>query len=77
LTAVAVFNNINIYTIDVTYFYHNVYKNQDITIDKETVQLEASDAPYKLTPPASTEVSNKEDTTLPADALYYPEKPLL
>lgn len=52
-------------------------KNQDITIDKETVQLEASDAPYQLTPPASTEVSNKEDTTLPADAIYYPEKPLL
>nr|WP_024416601.1 InlB B-repeat-containing protein [Streptococcus suis] len=77
LTAVAVFNNINIYTIDVTYFYHNVSKNQDITIDKETVQLEASDAPYQLTPPASTEVSNKEDTTLPADAIYYPEKPLL
>ncbi|WP_253269248.1 InlB B-repeat-containing protein [Streptococcus suis] len=77
LTAVAVFNNINIYTIDVTYFYHNVSKNQDITIDKETVQLEASDAPYQLTPPASTEVSNKEDTTLPADAIYYPEKPIL
>ncbi|HGA1474366.1 TPA: InlB B-repeat-containing protein, partial [Streptococcus suis] len=54
-----------------------VSKNQDITIDKETVQLEASDAPYQLTPPASTEVSNKEDTTLPADAIYYPEKPLL
>lgn len=77
LTAVAVFNNINIYTIDVTYFYNNVSKNQDITIDKETVQLEASDAPYQLTPPASTEVSNKEDTTLPADAIYYPEKPIL
>lgn len=65
LTAEAVFNNINIYTIDVTYFYHNVSKNQDITIDKETVQLEVSDTPYQLTPPASTEVSNKEDSSLP------------
>lgn len=77
MTVEAVFNNINIYTIDVTYFYHNVSKNQDITIDKETVQLEPSDTPYQMTPPASTEVTNKEDTSLPADALYYPEKPLL
>lgn len=77
LTAEAVFNNINIYTIDVTYFYHNVSKNQDITIDKETVQLEVSDTPYQLTPPASTEVSNKEDPSLPAVAIYYPEKPIL
>ncbi|HFI0587324.1 TPA: InlB B-repeat-containing protein [Streptococcus suis] len=77
LTAEAVFNNINIYTIDVTYFYHNVSKNQDITIDKETVQLEVSDTPYQLTPPASTEVSNKEDSSLPAVAIYYPEKPIL
>lgn len=77
LTAEAVFNNINIYTIDVTYFYHNVSKNQDITIDKETVQLEVSDTPYQLTPPASTEVSNKEDPSLPAVAIYYPEKTIL
>ncbi|HEM4049873.1 LPXTG cell wall anchor domain-containing protein [Streptococcus suis] len=77
LTAEVVFNNINIYTIDVTYFYHNVSKNQDITIDKETVQLEVSDTPYQLTPPASTEVSNKEDPSLPAVAIYYPEKPIL
>ncbi|HEM2672275.1 TPA: InlB B-repeat-containing protein [Streptococcus suis] len=77
LTAEAVFNNINIYTIDVTYFYHNVSKNQDITIDKETVQLEVSDTPYQLTPPASTEVSNTEDPSLPAVAIYYPEKPIL
>ena len=77
MTVEAIFNNINIYTIDVTYFYHNVSKNQDITIDKETVQLEPSDTPYQMTPPASTEVTNKEDTSLPADALYYPEKPLL
>ncbi len=41
------------------------------------MQLEASDAPYQLTPPASTEVSNKEDTTLPADAIYYPENHFL
>lgn len=73
----AVFNPITIYNIDVTYYYHNVSKNQDITIDKETVQIEPDDTPYQITPPASTEISAEEDTSLPADAFYYPEKPIL
>ena len=77
MTVEAVFNRINIYTIDVTYYYHNNSKNQDITIDKETVQIEPSDTPYQITPPASTEVTNKEDTSLPADAIYYPERAIL
>lgn len=73
----AVFNPITIYTIDVTYYYHNVSKNQDITIDKETVQIEPDDTPYQMTPPASTEITDEEDTSLPADAFYYPERPIL
>lgn len=73
----AVFHPIAIYNIDVTYYYYNVSKNQDITIDKETVQIEPDDTPYQITPPASTEISAEEDTSLPADAFYYPEKPIL
>lgn len=77
MTVEAVFNNINIYTITVEYYYHNKSQNKDVTIDKETVQLEKSDTPYQITPPASTEVSNKEDTNLASDAIYYPEQSIL
>lgn len=77
MTVEAVFVPIDIYTIEVTYFYHNNSKNQDVIIDKETVQLEASDTPYQITPPNSTQVSSQVDTSLPADAIYYPEKPIL
>lgn len=77
MTVEAVFNNINIYTITVEYYYHNNSQNKDVTIDKETVQLEKSDTPYQITPPASTEVSNKEDTSLASDAIYYPEQSIL
>lgn len=77
MTVEAVFNNINIYTITVEYYYHNNSQNKDVTIDKETVQLEKSDTPYQITPPASTEVSNKEGTSLASDAIYYPEQSIL
>lgn len=77
MTVEAVFNNINIYTITVEYYYHNKSQNKDVTIDKETVQLEKSDTPYQITPPASTEVSNKENTNLASDAIYYPEQSIL
>lgn len=72
LTVKAVFTEISIYTVTVNYYYHNNSANQDVTFDKEIFQLEERDTPYQITPPISTEVKREEDSTLTADAIYYP-----
>lgn len=73
----AVFEPIPLYTIKVNYFYRNKTNNQNVTFDSETFQLAAEDIPYRITPPASTKVSKREDPTLSADTIYYPQKPLI
>ncbi|AXQ77975.1 LPXTG cell wall anchor domain-containing protein [Streptococcus chenjunshii] len=77
MTVEAVFTDISIYTVTVNYFYHNNSANRDVTFDSEIYQIEDNDTPYRITPPASTEVSKGEDTSLPADAIYYPEQSLI
>lgn len=73
----AVFEPISIYTIKVNYFYQNKSSNQNVVFDSETFQLDDSDIPYRITPPASTKVYRSDDTTLPADAIYYPEQSVI
>lgn len=73
----AVFEPISLYTIKVNYFYRNKTNNQNVTFDSETFQLAAEDIPYRITPPASTKVSKREDPTLSGDTIYYPQKPLI
>lgn len=73
----AVFEPISIYTIKVNYFYQNKSANQNVVFDSETFQLDDSDIPYRITPPASTKVYRSDDPSLPADAIYYPQQPLI
>lgn len=77
LTVKAVFTEILIYTVTVNYYYHNNSANQDVTFDKEIFQLEERDTPYQITPPTSTEVKREEDSTLTADAIYYPQEAVI
>lgn len=77
LTVKAVFTEISIYTVTVNYYYHNDSANQDVTFDKEIFQLEERDTPYQITPPTSTEVKREEDSTLTADAIYYPQEAVI
>lgn len=77
LTVKAVFTEISIYTVTVNYYYHNNSANQDVTFDKEIFQLEERDTPYQITPPISTEVKREEDSTLTADAIYYPQEAVI
>lgn len=77
LTVKAVFTEISIYTVTVNYYYHNNSANQDVTFDKEIFQLEERDTPYQITPPTSTEVKREEDSTLTADAIYYPQEAVI
>ena len=77
LTVKAVFTEISIYTVTVNYYYHNNSANQDVTFDKEIFQLEERDTPYPITPPTSTEVKREEDSTLTADAIYYPQEAVI
>lgn len=77
LTVKAVFTKISIYTVTVNYYYHNNSANQDVTFDKEIFQLEERDTPYQITPPTSTEVKREEDSTLTADAIYYPQEAVI
>lgn len=77
LTVKAVFTEISIYTVTVNYYYHNNSANQDVTFDKEIFQLEERDTPYQITPPTSTEVKREEDSTLTADAIYYPKEAVI
>lgn len=73
----AVFEPISIYTIKVNYFYQNKSSNQKVVFDSETFQLDDDDVPYRITPPASTKVYRSDDSSLAADAVYYPEQPLI
>ena len=73
----AIFEPISIYTIKVNYFYQNKSANQNVVFDSETFQLDDSDIPYRITPPASTKVYRSDDPSLPADAIYYPQQPLI
>ena len=77
LTVKAVFTEVSIYTVTVNYYYHNNSANQDVTFDKEIFQLEERDTPYQITPPTSTEVKREEDSTLTADAIYYPQEAVI
>ena len=77
LTVKAVFTKISIYTVTVNYYYHNNSANQDVTFDKEIFQLEERDTPYQITPPTSTEVKREEDSTLTAEAIYYPKEAVI
>lgn len=77
LTVKAVFTEISIYTVTVNYYYHNNSANQDVTFDKKIFQLEERDTPYQITPPTSTEVKREEDSTLTADAIYYPQEAVI
>lgn len=77
LTVKAVFTEISIYTVTVNYYYHNNSANQNVTFDKEIFQLEERDTPYQITPPTSTEVKREEDSTLTADAIYYPQEAVI
>lgn len=77
LTVKAVFTEISIYTVTVNYYYHNNSANQDVTFDKEIFQLEERDTPYQITPPTSTEVKREENSTLTADAIYYPQEAVI
>lgn len=77
LTVKAVFTEISIYTVTVNYYYHNNSANQDVTFDKEIFQLEERDTPYQITPPTSTEVKREENSTLTADAIYYPKEAVI
>ncbi|MCO4578468.1 peptidoglycan linked protein (LPXTG motif) [Streptococcus infantarius subsp. infantarius] len=77
LTVKAVFTKISIYTVTVNYYYHNNSANQDVTFDKEIFQLEERDTPYQITPPTSTEVKREENSTLTADAIYYPQEAVI
>lgn len=77
LTVKAVITEISIYTVTVNYYYHNNSANQDVTFDKEIFQLEERDTPYQITPPTSTEVKREEDSTLTADAIYYPQEAVI
>ena len=71
------FEPISIYTIKVNYFYQNKSANQNVIFDSETFQLDDSDIPYRITPPASTKVYEVMIRPLPADAIYYPQQPLI
>lgn len=73
----AVFEPVSVYTIKVNYFYQNKSANQKVIFDSETFQLDAGDIPYRITPPASTKVYRSQDTTLAADAIYYPQRPII
>lgn len=77
ITAVAVFEKIDIYTVTIQYYYHNIAHNADEKLDQEVHQLEESDTPYQITPPASTEVTKQNDPGLTADVIYYPEIPII
>src|SRR5699024_8753130 len=77
MTIEAVYTEIKIYTVTVHYYYHNTSKGDDVTFDTEIYQLEANEPPYRINPPASTKVSQNDDSSLPQDATYYPETPLI
>lgn len=77
MTIEAVYTEIKIYTVTVHYYYHNTSKGDDVTFDTEIYQLEANETPYRINPPASTKVSKNDDSSLPQDATYYPETPLI
>lgn len=73
----AVFTEISIYTVTVNYYYHNNSSGKDVTFDIEIFQIEEKDTPYQITPPASTEVEKEMDTSLTADAIYYPQEAII
>lgn len=72
----AQFDKIDIYTITVNYFYHNKASDQDVTFNTEIFQVEEKDLPYRVTPPASTEV-DKEAAGTEKEAIYYPSQSIL
>ncbi len=77
MTIEAVYTEIKIYTVTVHYYYHNTSKGDDVTFDTEIYQLEANETSYRINPPASTKVSKNDDSSLPQDAIYYPETALI
>ena len=77
MTVEAVFESISIYTVTTTFYYHNRALDQDVVIDTEIDQVEEKETPFRIVPPASTEVSATNDSSLGKDTIYYPEQPLL
>lgn len=77
MTVEAVFESISIYTVTATFYYHNKALDKDVVIDTEIDQVEEKDTPFRIVPPASTEVSAIDDSSLDKDAIYYPEQPLI
>lgn len=73
----AVFDEISIYTVTANYYYYNYQLAADVTFETEIFQIEEADTPFGITPPASTKVTQEEDNTLPADAIYYPQQAIL
>lgn len=72
-----VFSSVSIYTIEVDYFFRSKGLNRDLVFDKEIIQIEASEAPYRFDPPASTQVKKEQDSSLTADATYYPKQAVI
>ncbi|MCS4488887.1 InlB B-repeat-containing protein [Streptococcus sciuri] len=77
MTVQAVYTKVSIYTVTVNYYYYNNSSKKDVTFYTHIFQLEDRDTPYQITPPASTKVLKREDSTLASDATYYPKNPLI
>ncbi|MBQ2040688.1 MAG: InlB B-repeat-containing protein, partial [Lachnospiraceae bacterium] len=70
LRVIATFKRLHVYTINVQYYY--TVNGQRVDFEEETYKIKDGDAPYTITPPASTRVDEQYDATEPT---YYPSQP--
>ena len=69
MDAYAIFEQLTVYTVTVSYWYHNPTTHEDVVFSEPIYEIEAQDVPYTIIPPSSTEVTELVDPNYP---IYYP-----
>ena len=71
-TAVAVFRDVHVYTINVTYFYDSKLQSGEVEFEKQIIQVDEDELPYTITAPSSTSTDPEH---VEGGIIYYPETP--
>lgn len=77
MTVEAVFEHLAIYQVEIQYYYTRGSDGTEQEIDKEIHQLEEEDTPFRVTPPASFDVSPADDPALTSNTTYYPQEAVI
>ncbi len=72
MTVEAVFVPIEIYKVTAKYYY--VVNGHRVDFDHDIFEIELSDVPFDITPPASTQV---DEQYIPEEPTYYPSEPAI